>query len=140
MQAVPPVQACPQLPQFVALVCRFTSQPFVALPSQSAKPVLHTNPHSPAEHIAVAFAGVGQAFPQAPQLASEVAVFTSHPSDAIPLQFAKPVLQLPMAQLPAEHTGVALAIEQTLVQVPQWLTDDRRSVSQPSPTMPSQSP
>jgi len=36
------------------------SSPLAALPSQSAKPALHVNPHALAAHVAVACAGVGQ--------------------------------------------------------------------------------
>jgi hypothetical protein len=64
---VMPERVLPQAPQFKA-VSRGVSQPFMGLPSQSPKPGLHVKPHTPLLHVAVAFAGTGQAFPQRPQL------------------------------------------------------------------------
>jgi hypothetical protein len=69
----PPAQICvaehvvPHVPQFVALVARFTSQPSVTLPLQSAKPTSHVKPHVPALHVAVAFATTGHVVEHDPQ-------------------------------------------------------------------------
>jgi len=47
----------------------FVSQPSLALPLQLRNPGLHRKPsHTPCRHVAVAFGGFGQTFPQAPQL------------------------------------------------------------------------
>ena len=70
------VQACPQLPQLVADPCRSVSQPFAGLPSQSPQPHAQTMLHVPPTQAGVALAREGQAFPQLPQLAALVAVFT----------------------------------------------------------------
>lgn len=56
-----------QPPQCIGSPSRSASQPFAALPSQSANPRLHVNPQAPAVHVAAAFAGTTQALPHAPQ-------------------------------------------------------------------------
>src|SRR5262249_2790788 len=70
--------------------------------------------------------------PQAPQFEMLVWRFTSQPSAAIPLQLAKPGLQLATAQLPATQLAVALGTEQTSPQAPQFVTLVSIFVSQPS--------
>ena len=71
-----------------------TSHPLAAMPSQSAKPVLHVPMvQAPVLHAAVALARVQAAWHE-PQFDAFVARFTSHPSDAMPLQSAKPMLQV----------------------------------------------
>ena len=62
-------QAVPHFPQFAASLWRSTSQPFSGLPSQSAKPALHVNPHVRPLHVAVAFAGATHGVHAAPQAA-----------------------------------------------------------------------
>jgi hypothetical protein len=52
--------------------------------------------------------GAVQEFPQAPQWFTSVWRFTSQPSDATPLQFAKGVLQV-KPQVPAMQVSVAFA-------------------------------
>jgi hypothetical protein len=69
---VEPEHVLPQAPQFIA-VSSEVSQPLAALPSQSPKPGLHVKPHTPLLHVAMAFAGTGQAFPQRPQLRGSLA-------------------------------------------------------------------
>jgi hypothetical protein len=49
------------------------------------------------------------ALPHDPQFALSFVVFTSQPSPAMPLQFAKPVLQAPSEQRLDEHTPAAFA-------------------------------
>lgn len=46
-------QAFVQVPQCAAVLFSATSHPFVALPSQSAKPTAHVSEHTPALHAAV---------------------------------------------------------------------------------------
>ena len=70
------VHARPQAPQLATLVERFTSQPVVATPSQSAKPVAQVRPQRDAAQVRVALAPVGHEVPQAPQFAGSVAVST----------------------------------------------------------------
>ena len=60
-----------------------------------------------------------QEFPHAPQLAASVIVFVSQPSATTPLQFAKPVLHMPMVHVPAMQMAVACGNEHTVPQVPQ---------------------
>jgi hypothetical protein len=88
-QVWPVVHARPQAPQLVGDERRSTSQPFAAMPSQSAKPSAQVMPHTPAAHDAVALAREGQAFPHAPQWAMAARVSTSQPSEALPLQSRK---------------------------------------------------
>ncbi len=51
---VPPLHRLAHVPH-VAAVARSASQPFAAMPSQSAKPVTHANPHAVPSHVGVAF-------------------------------------------------------------------------------------
>src|SRR5439155_14713177 len=101
------LQATPQPPQLEALPAMSCSQPSWTVPSQSAKPGLHeAMVHAPAAQEPVAWAGLHTA-PQAPQLVASAAMLVSQPSAALPLQSAKPALQLAMPQAPALHGGVA---------------------------------
>ncbi len=93
MQAPVP-QLVAQVPQCAALLLRSTSQPLLATPSQSAKPLLQVNPQVPLPQVAVALARAGHALPQAPQFVSDVVTFTSQPLADARSQSAKP----------AEHT------------------------------------
>jgi hypothetical protein len=122
-EPVPFAGAHPALhaPQCVRLVCRLTSQPFVGLPSQSAKPGSHVpTPHAPARQTSVALASE-HARPHIPQLARFVARAVSHPSEAIRLQSPKPMAQATVHR-PATHAAVAPAPPQTVVQLPQRMT------------------
>ena len=80
--AVPfvPLHAVPQVPQFVALVVVFVSQPLDRVPSQFPCPPLHTIPHAPATQVAVPFVLL-HTVPQPLQFAVSVFRFTSQPSD-----------------------------------------------------------
>jgi hypothetical protein len=79
--------------------------------------------------------------PQLPQLPLLKFRFTSQPVDGSPSQLAKLGLQSPSPQTPSWQIGEAfLGSAQTVVQPPQWVTSDRRSVSQPSRGLPLQSP
>jgi hypothetical protein len=137
---IPPPQLMPHAPQFVVLVARFTSHPFDGFASQSANPVMHVNPHAPAEQTATALAGVGHACPHIPQFAIDVWRFASHPSAAIALQLPKPAAQLPTAHPDVVHTAVAFESMHTVPHAPQFVADECKSVSQPLPATRSQSP
>jgi hypothetical protein len=125
-------QTVPQPPQLLADVRVLTSQPSAALPLQSAKPSLHTTPHAPSPHDAVALARVGHAAPQAPQLLVDARVSTSQPSSARLLQSAKPASHAtphaPRAQVAAPLAGVA----QSALHAPQCAVETRVSTSHPS--------
>jgi hypothetical protein len=125
-------QTFPQPPQWLALVCVFTSQPSAGLPLQFAKPALQlATAQLPPLQPGVPFA-IEQTFPQEPQSATLVCVFTSQPSATFPLQFSKPALQLATAQLPALQPGVPFATEQAFPQEPQSATLVCVFTSQPS--------
>jgi hypothetical protein len=78
-------------------------------------------------HPGVALFGVAQTLAHEPQFFGSVPVATSHPSFGILLQSWKPVLQVPMAQLPSTHMPAALAGAQLVAQPPQWLVSAWRS-------------
>ena len=70
----------PQLPQLFASVLRLTSQPFAALPSQFAKPVLHVRTwQAPLTQTELACARE-QIVPHVPQLFGSYWVFTQLPA------------------------------------------------------------
>jgi hypothetical protein len=73
-QLPPAKHACPHVPQLALSERTFASQPFVALRSQSAKPVPHAKAHVDDAQTAVAFAAAGQALPHAPQFAGSLRV------------------------------------------------------------------
>lgn len=84
-------QTVPHAPQFIALDRVSISQPFVASPSQSKKPVEHTARHIPMVHTGVVPGRAEvQTAPHVPQCASVVRVSTSHPLRSFPSQSAKP--------------------------------------------------
>jgi hypothetical protein len=69
---------------------------------------------------------------QAPQLLGSLLMFTSQPSEVMPLQLAKPELQVPTWHVPPEQLTVAFGNgEQWLPQTPQLFTSVLRFVSQP---------
>jgi hypothetical protein len=59
--------ARPHIPQLLAVVARFVSQPFAAFPSQSPKPAAHVYVHAPRAQLAELFARGAHATPHAPQ-------------------------------------------------------------------------
>ncbi len=82
------------MPQFETVMRVSVSHPFVGLPSQSPKPVLHAaTAHTPAVHAAVALGGLQRA-PHAPQCEVLVRVSTSQPFEGSPSQSEKPGLQV----------------------------------------------
>jgi hypothetical protein len=133
-------QAIPQPPQFAVLVAVLASQPFIALPSQLAKPVLQApSAQLPPAQVAPAFAKE-QAIPQPPQFIALERVSVSQPFIALLSQLAKPALQAPSAQLPPAQLAAAFAKEHTVPQVPQFITLALVSVSQPLAGFMSQLP
>jgi hypothetical protein len=80
------LHANPQLPQFFASVASVTSQPFAALLSQSAKPVLQeVMVQALFAQPALAFVSK-HVFPHAPQFIAFVARLVSQPFAAMPSQ------------------------------------------------------
>jgi hypothetical protein len=110
----------------------------VILPSQFAKPVLQVIEHVPETQLEVEFGLVGQTSPQELQLFTFDNIFTSHPSEVTPLQFANPVLHVAIKQIPFEHCIVAFGAVQTTPQFPQLFTVKFIFVSQPLAVIPSQ--
>jgi hypothetical protein len=116
---VAPVQTRPHAPQLPVAVVRLTSQPLLALPSQSPKFALQRKPATPAVHVAVAFAGAVAAAPQRPQCATLVSRFVSQPLLALPSQSPKPALHVKPHALDAQ-TAVAFArLGHAMLQAPQ---------------------
>jgi hypothetical protein len=128
------------VPQWVSELRVSTSQPLVASPSQSAKPVMHDpTVQLPAVHEGVAL-GVEHALLHAPQCAVLVPRLTSQPSVAVVLQSAKPMLHA-NAQAPSVQELVALArAGQAEPHAPQCSTLVRVLTSQPLVAFMSQSP
>lgn len=92
--------------------------------------------HAPDAHDIPA----AQAWPQLPQLAASLAVATSHPSPAAPLQSARPASQV-NPQVLAAHRGLAPGgVGQARPQPPQLLTSVATLASHPSPEARLQSP
>ena len=97
--------------------------------------------HTPDVQARVPPVLVGQTTPQPPQLFTSLVVLTSQPSvRRLPLQSAKPALQVPVHALP-EHTGVAMLFdEQAIPQPPQLVELVVVLVSHPLVLLPSQLP
>lgn len=74
----------------------------------------------------------------APQFMLLFCVLISQPLAGTPSQFANPVVQLLMAQLPDVHTGLAFGRLQMCPHVPQLLRSARVETSQPSAFRPLQ--
>jgi len=117
------LQTVPQAPQFEGSEARDTQAPLHSVvPAGQARaqaPPVHT---LPASHTA----------PHAPQLSGSVKVLTSHPSDAVLLQSAKPAVQPLTVHCESAHPAVALARLQTFAQPPQLFGSVARETSQPS--------
>jgi hypothetical protein len=79
----------PHPPQLRVSVCVFVEHPVI--PPQLAKPGIHMDAvHTPM----LQDVPIGHILPHAPQLLLSVWTFASHPSAGLPLQSAKPGLQL----------------------------------------------
>lgn len=125
------LQALAQAPQLDTLVLRFTSQPSVAFPLQSA--LGSTQPEvlqTPASHVGVAF-GNEQTLPQAPQLSTSFWRSTSQPFAEAESQSALPLLHVPTWQTPAWQISLAFNKSQISPQLPQLATLLSRLTSQP---------
>ena len=132
-------QARPQAPQWAAAVLRSTSQPVVALPSQSPRPAGQRSPQRPAVQVATPFGPDAQANPQAPQCATSEAVSRSQPLTALPSQSRNAPSQEATAQRPPVQVAVARLKAQRAPHAPQCATSVAGSTSQPLAASPSQS-
>ncbi len=129
------LQTVPHVPQFVSETFVLVSQPFAVMPSQFAKPVLHTpSLHALATHVAPAF-GNEQEFPHPPQLLAFVVVLVSQPG-TIESQSPRPAGHMPVAHMPPLQ--IAPAPGHTVPQAPQLVALMLTLVSQPLAAMPSQ--
>jgi hypothetical protein len=132
------VQVVPQAPQSVRVFSR-VSQPSEGSLLQSPKPDVQAwMMHLPAEQVAVPFS-VKHALPQPPQFATFVAVSTSHPSVALPLQSARVPPHDEIPHTLETQLAVPLPAGQTFVQLPQWSTLLDVWISQPFEASESQS-
>jgi len=129
------------MPQFAMLTEMFTSQPFEASVSQSAKPGTQSRRQVPPPQTGVVFSPPrGQTVPHAPQLAVVVRVSTSQPFAGFASQFAKPGLQV-NPQVPAVHVATEFATgAHALPHIPQCVVLDVTSASQPFAAVASQLP
>jgi hypothetical protein len=108
------------------------SQPFVALPSQSPKPMLQlASVHAPLVHAAVAFV-IEQLVVHVPQLPTDELRFVSQPFAAMPSQLPNPGRHVPSTHAPAMHDAPAFANAHCWPQPPQFVALVERSVSQPA--------
>jgi hypothetical protein len=127
-------QTLPQASQLLLSVCSSTQAP-----PQADKTPPQVKPHVPLLQVAVALAGAGQTWPQAPQLLGSLVTFVSQPSAASPLQSPNPALQVAISQVPLTQAGVACAAPQTWPHPPQLLMSlPPMLVSQPFAELPSQ--
>jgi hypothetical protein len=125
-------QELPHEAQLAASVCVFTSQPFSAFLSQSAKPAVQVPTAQDPLHTSLALSRSHTTL-QPPQLLTLVSRFASQPSLGLLLQFSKPGLQAPMPQLPLVQDAKALAGSgQAFGQAPQWRASVASATSQPS--------
>lgn len=130
------VQLFPQPPQLDTPVFRLASQPFAAMPSQFANPLLQVGAHEPAAQAVDPF-GFVQVVPQAPQFPRLVCVFVSQPLERLLSQLPKPGSQA-IEQAPSEQLAVPLALLQAVPQLPQFATLEFVFTSQPLVETPSQ--
>jgi hypothetical protein len=132
------VHTRPQPPQWLTLARVSASQPVAGLPSQSAKPALHSVAHALARHTAVVFAVAGHELPQRPQCALVVASSTSQPFATLPSQLAKPAAQR-SSHAPAVQAATPFAPDgQRVPHAPQLFTSELTESSHPLARSPSQ--
>src|SRR5438876_463833 len=132
-ELIPAGQTVPQTPQFPLSLVRSLSQPSLSLlPLQSPKPVAQAPVQTPPAQARVVTWLLEQLLGQAPQWLGSVRVLVSQPSPRrLPLQSAKPLVQLP-EQLPPVQAAVMLTVEQPMPQPPQLAGSVLRLTSQPS--------
>ena len=100
---------------------------------QFANPALQEIEQTPETQTGEEFGRVGQTLVQVPHLLLFVLRFTSQPSEANPLQLAKPTLHAIIKQAPLLQPTVALGnVGQAFPQAPQLLEFDRILTSHPS--------
>jgi hypothetical protein len=141
-QPCPEGQTVPHWPQWVLLVWRFVSQPFVRLVSQSAKPAAQLHRPERQSLLSVLFMPpAGQLAPHAPQLVTEERRSVSQPFDDMLSQLPKLVLQVDTLQVLLLQVLVATwgRSLQSLLHAPQLAVSLLRVVSQPSPVFELQS-
>lgn len=130
----------PHPPQCAVLAVVFVSQPLPRSVSQSPKPAPQVKPHTPPVQPTEALARAGHTVPHPPQCAVLVRVSVSQPVPSIPSQLPKPVRHA-KPQVPEAHVAEAFVRSgHTDRQALQCDVLVRRSVSQPLPGIPSQSP
>ncbi len=111
----PLAHARAHIPQLARSVCRFTSQPFAGLRSQSAKPALHVAiAHAPAAQLAVAL-GSEHTRPHIPQLLTLVVTSTHVP----PQRMAGALQPEVQRRMSASQMGVAPV--QAVPHAPQFM-------------------
>ena len=126
----------PQMPQLVVLVFVLVSQPLVRLLSQLPQPALQVIPHVLAPQVAVPLVPL-HARPHDPQFVGLVVTLVSQPSVKMPLQLAKPGLQV-IPQVLALQVAVPLLPLHARPHDPQFVGLVVTLVSQPLEVTPSQ--
>ena len=137
-EACASAQTVPQPPQLRGSMARSVQYAVAPVP-QTTVGAAQVVPHTPAAQVCPA----RQVVPQAPQFALSLRVSTSQPSDATPLQFAKPAAHAPAAMVhaPATHAcDVTCGRAHAAPHAPQLAALVPRFVSQPLLATPSQSP
>jgi hypothetical protein len=140
MTQVPPLHTCPeghalpQRPQLPFETRVSISHPSLATRLQSAKPMLHTRPHTPPVQVAIDRGPDTHDRRHPPQLNTSVESVASQPLLRSPSQFPRPspqvVVHTPRAQVAMPHP---------LLQRPQWVLLSSVFTSHPLSAMPSQS-
>lgn len=129
--------ASPHAPQWLRLMFRFSSQPLLGFPSQSAQPAAHSPiTQEPLVHVAAAFAKE-HALSHCPQCVRLPLVAVSQPSALLALQSPKPGAQLVAHTLPV-HVALPPLVLHALPQPPHASGSVLVFVSQPLPYCPSQ--
>ncbi len=117
-------------PQWAALARVSTSQPFIGLMSQSAKPGSQVSPQRPAAQAGDDPGALGHCIPQPPQCAAVARVSTSQPLPIVPSQSAKPALQA-LPQRPSAQRAAALGAAAQWASVThatqRWLATSQRA-------------
>jgi len=132
----------PHAPHWVTSVRSDTSHPFGLSPSQSSVPAMHVTavtPQVPPTQMARPPSG-RHPVPQRPQFRAERERLASHPSNALPLQSAKPTRHSSIWQKPFSQRADALGNWHVAPHRPQWSALVRMLVSHPFGLSPSQSP